>query len=106
MDFHEGFQVYGEHGSVVAKTYLPWFFKSSDVECFSTKDGQYHRPLGADGHFYRRQVEGFADVVLNDAPMVGANLEDGIASVRGMVAIARSAASGKSVRLADADGAV
>ena len=53
-----------------------------------------------------QQVEGFADVVLNNAPMVGANLEDGIASVRGMVAIARSAASGKHVYLADADGAV
>ena len=49
--------------------------------------------LGADGHFYRRQLEGFADVVLNGAPMVGADIDDGIASVRGMAAIARSAAT-------------
>ena len=37
--------------------------------------------------------------------MTGADLEDGIASVRGMVAIARSAATGRPVALADADGA-
>jgi predicted dehydrogenase len=34
MDWHEGFQVYGENGSVLAKTYNPWYFKSSDVEIF------------------------------------------------------------------------
>jgi len=106
MDWHEGFTVYGERGSIIARTFNPWYYKSSEVDIFREADGAWHRTLGADGHFYRRQVEGFADVVLNNAPMVGANLEDGIASVRGMVAIARSAASGKSVRLADADGAV
>ena len=62
--------------------------------------------LGADGHFYRRQLEGFADVILNGAAMTGADVEDGLASVRGMVAIARSAHSGKPVKLADATGAV
>ena len=45
MDWHEGFQVYGEHGSVVGRTYNPWYYKSSDVECFSEKDGTYRRPL-------------------------------------------------------------
>ena len=47
-DFEEGFQIYGEHGSVQGKVFLPWFHKSSHVECFSTKNGQYHRPLGED----------------------------------------------------------
>ena len=61
MDWHEGFQIYGEHGSVVAKSFLPWYHRSSEVECFSARDGQYHRPLGEDAHFWRRQVEGFAD---------------------------------------------
>ena len=36
-DFQEGFQVFGEHGSVSGRVYLPWFHKSSDVECFSTR---------------------------------------------------------------------
>ena len=104
MDFHEGFQVYGEHGSVLAKTYLPWFFKSSDVECFSTRDGQYHRPLGEDAHFYKLQVEGFADCILKGDPLRGAGVEDGVAAVRCLVAIARSAEVGSRVHLADVAG--
>jgi predicted dehydrogenase len=104
MDWHEGFQLYGEHGSVIAKTYNPWYYKSSDVEIFHEKDATTRRPLGADGHFYRRQVEAFADVILHDVPMTAANVYDGIESVRAMVAIARSAESGKAVRLADVEG--
>jgi predicted dehydrogenase len=106
MDWHEGFQVYGEHGSVIGKTYNPWYFKPSDVECFSERDGRYHRPLGADGHFFRRQVEGFADAILGGAPMRGANAEDGLAAMRGMVAMARSAETGEAVRLSDVEGGV
>lgn len=106
MDWFEGFQIYGEHGSVLGKTYNPWYYRSSDVEIFREADASWHRPLGADGHFYRRQLEGLASVVLDGAPMVGADLEDGIASVRAMVAIARSAASGRAVALADVDGPV
>ena len=106
MDYHEGFQIYGEHGSVVGKTYLPWFLKSSDVECFSSKDGQYHRPLGADAHFYRLQLEGFADTVLHDAPQAGANVDDGTQAIRAMVAIALSVASDDWVRLDEVTGGV
>jgi predicted dehydrogenase/sugar phosphate isomerase/epimerase len=64
MDWHEGFQVYGEHGSASAKIYNPWFFKSSDVELFHEDSATTTRVLGADAHFYRRQLEGFADSVL------------------------------------------
>jgi predicted dehydrogenase len=106
MDFHEGFQVYGEHGSVLGRTYLPWFFKSSDVECFSARDGQYHRPLGADAHFYKLQVEGLADTVLRGAPQQGAGVEDGVEAVRALAAIARSVQSGDWVRLSDVKGGV
>jgi predicted dehydrogenase len=106
MDWHEGFQVYGENGSVIGKTYNPWYFKSSDVECFSERDGQYHRPLGADGHFFRRQVEGFAASILDGAPMRGADADDGLAAMRGMVAMARSAETGETVRLAETKGSV
>jgi len=106
MDYHEGFQIYGEHGSVVGKTYLPWFLKSSDVECFSTKDDQYHRPLGADAHFYRLQLEGFANTVLNGLPQAGADVEDGTEAMRCMVAIASSVESGDWVRLDEVTGSV
>lgn len=106
MDWHEGLTLYGENGSITAKTYNPWYYKSSDVEIFHEKDATYRRPLGADGHFYRRQLEGFADAALDNAPMRGADIEDGVASIRAMVAIAQSVRTGKPVHLADAVGPV
>ncbi len=105
-DFEEGFQVFGEHGSVQGKLYLPWYHKASVVECFSTADRQYHRPLGEDAHSYKRQIEGFADTILHQSPVQGATIDDGLAAVRTLVAIARSAESGQRVLLADATGSV
>jgi predicted dehydrogenase len=105
-DFEEGFQIYGEHGSVRGKVYLPWFHKSSDVECFSVKDGQFHRPLGEDAYSYKLQVEAFADTVLHGAPLRGAGIDDGVAAMRAMVAIARSVETGETVHLADVTGGV
>lgn len=106
MDWHEGFQIYGEHGSVTGKTYNPWYFRSSDVECFSTRNGQYHRVLGEDAHVYKLQVEGFADSILNGTTLRGADAEDGLAAMRGMVAIARSVERGDWVRLDSVAGGV
>ena len=106
MDWHEGFQIYGEQGSILGKTYNPWYYKSSDVDIFHESDGTTRRVLGEDGHFYRRQLEGFADTILNGTQQYGADLEDGIASVRAMVAIAQSAHSRQPVRLADVSGAL
>jgi predicted dehydrogenase len=106
MDWHEGFQIYGKNGSVLGKTFNPWYYKSSEVDVFRESDGASHRVLGADGHFYRRQVEGFAGVVLKGAPTEGATIDDGVASVRGMVAIARSVKEGRRVALSDVSGGV
>lgn len=106
MDWHEGLQIYGERGSVVAKIYSPWYFRASDVELFSEQDATFRRPLGADGHHYRRQVEGFSDVVLNGAPQRGATINDGVASVRAMAAVAASVRTGHAVRLEDVEGSV
>ena len=88
------------------RVFLPWFHKSSEVECFSEKDRIYRRPLGADAHSYKLQLEGFADTILNGAPQHGANIEDGVAALRALVAIARSAESGDQVRLAGVAGGV
>ncbi len=106
MDWHEGLTLYGENGSITAKTYNPWYYKASDVEIFHEKDATYRRPLGSDGHFYRRQLEGFADTILDGKPMRGADIIDGVASLRAMVAIAESVRTGKAVRLADVSGPV
>lgn len=106
MDWHEGFQLYGENGSILAKTYNPWYYRSSDVEIFHERDATTRRVLGADGHFFRRQLEAFARSVLTGTPLRGATIEDGVASVRAMAAIARSAESGETVELAEVTGAV
>jgi predicted dehydrogenase len=106
MAWHEGFQVYGEYGSVIGKTYNPWYLRSSEVECFSVRDEQYHRPLGADGHVYRRQIEGFADTILHGAPLRGAGIEDGVAAIRALAAISRSVETGDWVALDEVTGDV
>ena len=105
-DFEEGFRIYGEHGSVTGHAYLPWFHKSSVVECFSTVDRQYRRPLGEDAYTYKLQLEAFADTILDGAPMQGAGIDDGLAAMRAMIAIARSAESGERVLLASVTGTV
>ncbi|HEX6289599.1 MAG TPA: Gfo/Idh/MocA family oxidoreductase [Herpetosiphonaceae bacterium] len=105
-DFEEGFQIYGEHGSVTGKLPLTWYRKSSSVECFSTADRQYHRPLGEDAHTYKLQIEGFAETILTGAPQQGATIDDGIAALRALVAIARSVETGDAVALADVRGSV
>ncbi len=106
MDWHEGFQVYGENGSVIAKIFNPWYLKSSEVDIFREQTATWSRPLAADGHFFRRQVEGFADAVLHGRKVPAATAEDGVASVRAMVAISRSVQTGQPVELAMVTGAV
>lgn len=105
-DFQEGFQVYGEFGSASGRVFLPWFHKSSEVECFSEKDRTFRRPLGEDSYSYKRQVEGFVSTILDGEPMIGATVDDGVAAMRAMVAIARSTESGEIIKLADVTGAV
>ena len=97
MDWHEGFHVYGEEGSVLGRMFQPWYLRTSEVEGFSVRTGQYHRPLGADGHFWRRQIEGFAATILDGVPQQGATAEDGLAALRVLEAIERSAATGERV---------
>jgi len=105
-DFEEGFRIYGERGSVQGKVFLPWYHKASVVECFSEKDRQFHRPLGEDAYTYKLQIESFADAILHGQPQRGAGIEDGLAAMRTMVAIARSAESGETVSISQAKGAV
>jgi predicted dehydrogenase len=105
-DFEEGFQVQGEHGSVKGQVYLPWYHKASVVEGFSARERQYRRPLGEDAHTYKLQLESFAGCILDGAPQHGAGIEDGLAAMRALVAIARSVETGQLVRLAEVKGGV
>jgi predicted dehydrogenase len=105
-DFEEGFRIYGEYGSVNGRIHLPWFHKTSEVECFSIKDDLYRRPLGQDAFTYKLQLEGFADTILHGKPQIGASVDDGVAAMRAMVALSRSAASGQQVALSEVTGGV
>ena len=105
-DFEEGFQVHGEHGSVKGHVYLPWYHKSSVVECFSEKDRIYRRPLGEDAYTYKLQIEGFADTIVHGKPQHGANIDDGVAAMRTIVAIARAVENDEWVRLDQVTGGV
>ena len=105
-DFEEGFQIFGEYGSIQGRAYLPWYHKASHVECFSTADRQYHRVLGEDSYTYKLQIEGFADTILHALPQQGATIDDGIAAMRTMVAIARSVEWRRPVALTEATGVV
>jgi len=101
-DHHEGFHLYASDGSIMAKTYLPWFHKSSDVEVFTSHDQQYHRPLGADGHSYKRQIEGFADTIRGRTSQRGASVSDGLAAIQVLAAMTASAnADGATVAVAN-----
>jgi predicted dehydrogenase len=105
-DFEEGFRIYGEQGSVQGKVFLPWYHKTSVVECFSEKERQFRRPLGEDAHTYKLQIESFADAILHGRVQRGAGIDDGVAAMRAMVAVARSAESGEKVKLSDVKGGV
>jgi predicted dehydrogenase len=105
-DFEEGFHIYGEHGSVKGHVFLPWHHKSSVVECFSARDRQYRRPLGEDAYTYKLQIEGFADSILHGKAQLGANIDDGVAAMRALVAIRRSVESDAAVRLSHVTGGV
>jgi predicted dehydrogenase len=106
MGWHEGFQIYGEFGSVIGKLFNPWYLRSAEVECFSLRDGQFKRVLGEDAHFYRLQVESFADAVRGKDTFPAAGIEDGLAAVKILRAIQLSAQKEEAVSVADVTGAL
>ena len=105
-DFEEGFRIYGEYGSVNGRMHLPWYHKSSQVECFSIRDDLFRKPLGQDAYTYKLQIEGFADAILHGKPTLGAGIDDGVAAMQALVALSRSAATGERVHLAKVTGGV
>lgn len=105
MDWHEGFQMYGEHGAILAKTFNPWYYRSSEVDIFDEEAASTTRVLGADGHFFKRQVESFARAARGEVTQA-AGIVDGVQSVKVMAAIRQSVASGKTMDVASATGAV
>ena len=77
MDWWEGFQVYGSQGSIIGQLYNPWYFEAAEVRAFSTRDDQYHQPIGADADVFRLQVEDLVAAATTGQPLRGATATDG-----------------------------
>ena len=105
-DFQEGFQVFGEHGSVNGRVYLPWFTSRATWNASRRGIGSSIASSARTPTPINRQIEGFAATILDGLPQIGANLDDGLAAMQAMVAIARSAETGDLVRLNDVNGGV
>ena len=107
QDWLEGAQIYGTDGTVSARMNNPWEFRTSTVECYDRKTDMIHTPYVADGQFYRRQLEAFADTVLHGIPSDAATVEDGLASAQAMVATYRSVhQNGRRIDLKDVQGGI
>ena len=101
MDWHEGFQIYGDKGSVLGKIFNPWYFKSSEVQCFSARNQQYHQLLDNKAHFFHLQLEAFADTILNGTAQRGTDIAQGIQSLQAIEAVIKSVKTGTRVNLED-----
>jgi predicted dehydrogenase len=88
----------------LGRTDNPWYFRSSEVECFSARDGAARKVYGADAHFCKLQLEGFADSVLHGAPQHGATAEDGAHVLRALTGVSKACRTGERAALADVDG--
>ena len=64
-DYSEGYFVHGEHGSVEIRTFLPFYYQSSEVRAFDGRTQQWSAPLGSDSNPYKNQIEAFARAILD-----------------------------------------
>ena len=77
------------------------------MTCFDKETCTAVTPAAFDGQFYRRELEGFADSVLQGLPLAGASSEDGIMVMRALIATYQSVQEGGAwVRLEDVKGAL
>lgn len=103
--WHEGCEIYGTGGTIFARTFNPWEFRSSIVECYDSRTDVISTPAAYDGQFYRRELEGFADSILHGTPCTGATARDGIQIMQALLAVYRSVqAGGEWMRLSEMEG--
>ena len=88
-NWSEGFRVHGKFGSVVGKTFLPFFRLPSEVKAFDIRTGITEIPVGADSDPYKRQLDSFALSIREGRPLV-CTVEEGIWDLRVLEALNRS----------------
>ncbi|MBV8416812.1 MAG: Gfo/Idh/MocA family oxidoreductase [Verrucomicrobia bacterium] len=104
-EFAEGFKLETNLGRALVEYPYVWFQREERVEIYDAAAKVLFRPDSQDANTFRLQLESLADAILHGRPLVNANLEDGIAAVKAMVAIAHSARHGGDwVRVEDVEG--
>ena len=98
-DYSEGYTVHGEHGSVEIRTFLPFYYRPSEVRAFDGRRQQWRTPLGSDSNPYKNQIEAFARAVLEDRP-TNPDVADGWAAVSLLEAVEESVKCGGNVDVA------
>lgn len=93
-EFAEGFKLETNLGYALAEFPYVWFQREQRVEIYDAHSRTISRPEGQDTNTFRLQLEALADTIANGAPLLNANLEDGIEAVKTMVAVGHSARHG------------
>ena len=104
-EFAEGFKLETNLGRALVEYPYVWFQREERVEIYDAAAKMLFRPDGQDTNTFRLQLESLADAILYGRPLVNANLDDGIAAVKAMVAIGHSARLGGDwVRIEEVEG--
>jgi predicted dehydrogenase len=93
-EFAEGFKLETNLGHALVEFPYVWFQREQRVEIYEAHTRSSFRPEGQDTNTFRLQLEAIADTILKGAPLVNANLEDGIEVVKVMVAVGHNARHG------------
>jgi predicted dehydrogenase len=97
-DWAEGYVVQGKGGSVEIETFIPFYYRPSQVRAFDKRNEQWHTPLGPHSNPYKNQLEAFARSIRNNVPTVP-DVYEGWAAVRMLEAVEEAARTGERVRL-------
>jgi predicted dehydrogenase len=92
-EFEEGFELHCSGGHVTCTFPYVWFQRER-TRIYSAARKLSWGPDAQDCHTFRLQLESLARSILTGTPQVNANLEDGIACVKALVAGAYSALQG------------
>jgi len=89
-EFEEGFQLHCAGGHVRCTFPYVWF-QREDTLIYSANRKMFWSPDAQDCHTFRLQLEALARSILTGVPQGNANLEDGIAGIKALVAGSYSA---------------
>jgi predicted dehydrogenase len=88
-EFEEGFELHCAGGHVTCSYPYVWFQRER-TRIYSAVRKMFWSPDAQDCHTFRLQLEALAQAILTGGPQVNANLDDGIACVKALVAASYS----------------